>query len=84
MIRQTLLPYVARLLLATTCLTSVAAAQGEPAGSPPVRDPSAIDLESGLDHIGAEVQSFDVDGRPAYYIVDGNPDGRAVVFIGGL
>lgn len=46
-------------------------------------DPAAIALESGFDHIGAEIHSVDIDGRPAYYIDDGDAEGRPVVFIGG-
>lgn len=62
-------------------LASGAAAQT--AGPPPTAEASAIRLTSGFDHIGAEVHSVEIDGRAAHYIDDGDPEGRAVVFIGG-
>jgi non-heme chloroperoxidase len=46
-------------------------------------DPTAIDLVSGFDHIGAEIHQVEIDGRPSFYIDDGNRQGRPVVFIGG-
>jgi len=67
------------LLVSTASL----AAQDTAAGPAPVGDPAAVQLKSGFDHIGAEVHSIDVDGRSSYYIDDGDPEGRAVVFIGG-
>lgn len=42
-----------------------------------------VALESGFDHIGAEIHSVQIDGRDSFYIDDGPKDGRAVVFIGG-
>ena len=47
------------------------------------RNPRSIDLQEEFDHIGAEVHSLTQDGRTSYYIDEGDPRGRAVVFIGG-
>lgn len=46
-------------------------------------DAATIALANGFDHIGAEVHSFEQDGRASYYIDEGAADGRPVVFIGG-
>ena len=59
------------------------AAQTAATGPAPVKDAAAVDLANGFDHIGAEIHSIDIDGRPAYYIDDGDPEGRPVVFISG-
>jgi non-heme chloroperoxidase len=47
------------------------------------RDPRSIRLQNEFDPIGAEVHSLTRDGRTSYYIDEGDPSGRAVVFIGG-
>ena len=47
------------------------------------QEPASIKLQNGFDHIGAEVHSLTHNGRTSYYIDEGHPDGRAVVFIGG-
>jgi pimeloyl-ACP methyl ester carboxylesterase len=47
------------------------------------RDPNSIQLQNGFDHIGAEVHSLTQNGRTSYYIDEGKPGQRAVVFIGG-
>jgi non-heme chloroperoxidase len=47
------------------------------------RDPRSIELQDEFDHIGAEVHELTRDGRTSYYIDEGDPRGRAVVFIGG-
>lgn len=47
------------------------------------RDPNSIQLQNGFDHIGAEVHSLTHGGRTSYYIDEGKPGQRAVVFIGG-
>jgi len=49
----------------------------------PTQDAAAVTLSSGFDHIGAEVQSIDVDGRASFFIDDGATDGRPVVFLSG-
>lgn len=46
-------------------------------------DPSSIELQSGFDHIGAEVHTINHEGRDIYYIDEGNPGEKVVVFIGG-
>jgi non-heme chloroperoxidase len=43
-----------------------------------------IVLQSGFDHIGAEVHMLEHDGRELVYIDEGEEDWRPVVFIGGL
>ncbi len=47
------------------------------------RNPNSIQLQNGFDHIGAEVHSLTHRGRTSYYIDEGKPGQRAVVFIGG-
>lgn len=47
------------------------------------KDPSSIQLQNTFDNIGAEVHALTKDGRTSYYIDEGHPEGRAVVFIGG-
>lgn len=47
------------------------------------QDPASIKLQTGFDHIGAEVHSLSKNDRTTYYIDEGHPDGRPVVFIGG-
>ena len=47
------------------------------------RDPDSIQLQNQFDHIGAEVHSLTHAGRTSYYIDEGKPGQRAVVFIGG-
>lgn len=69
--------------LALLASAAAVAAQEQPAGPPPVKDAGAVTLASGFDHIGAEVHSVEIDGRTSYYIDDGDPEGRPVVFIGG-
>lgn len=66
-------------------------AQQDPAGQadnalPRVeyRNPGmAIPLQTDFDHIGAEVHELTHQGRTSYYIDEGKPNQRAVVFIGG-
>jgi len=50
---------------------------------PTVSDPATVEIDSGFDHIGAEVHSIDIGDRPVFYIDEGDPQGRPVVFIGG-
>jgi non-heme chloroperoxidase len=45
--------------------------------------PRSLKLQNEFDHIGAEVHSLNVDGRTSYYIDEGSPGQRPVVFIGG-
>ena len=47
------------------------------------RNPASIDLQNKFDHIGAEVHSLTQGGRTSYYIDEGKPGQRAVVFMGG-
>jgi pimeloyl-ACP methyl ester carboxylesterase len=47
------------------------------------RDPRSLELQHEFDHIGAEVRSLTRNGRTSYYIDEGNPGDRAVIFIGG-
>jgi non-heme chloroperoxidase len=69
---------VTTFALATLPSMAVAAKHGKPK-----RDPRSIKLQDEFDHIGAEVHSLTHDGRTSYYIDEGDPKGRAVVFIGG-
>lgn len=73
------------LLPAASALAILASATAPSAqGSPgPTKDPASVRLQSGFDHIGAEVRSVEIGGRTSFYIDDGDPEGRAVVFIGG-
>lgn len=48
-----------------------------------VPDPEALEIANGFDHIGAEVHELVLDGRPVFYIDEGDAEGRAVVFLGG-
>jgi hypothetical protein len=66
-------------MVALALVPAVAAAQ---AGSAK-RDPRSIKLQNEFDHIGAEVHSLTRNGRTSYYIDEGKPGDRAVVFIGG-
>jgi non-heme chloroperoxidase len=66
----------------TVAAVAVPAAADARSGGPD-RDPRSIELQDEFDHIGAEVHSLTRDGRTSYYIDEGDPDGRAVVFIGG-
>ncbi|WP_082573304.1 MULTISPECIES: alpha/beta fold hydrolase [unclassified Nocardioides] len=45
--------------------------------------PASITLQTEFDHIGAEVHSLNHGGRDLYYVDEGQPGQRAVVFIGG-
>lgn len=47
------------------------------------RSASSIDLQDEFDHVGAEVHSLTQGGRTSYYIDEGKPGQRAVVFMGG-
>ena len=42
-----------------------------------------LKLQNEFDHIGAEVHSLTRDGRTSYYLDEGRPGDRAVVFISG-
>lgn len=69
-------------VVATTAVMlvpAVTAAQAEGTA----RDPASITLQDDFDHIGAEVHSLTRDGRTSYYIDEGKPGQRAVVFMGG-
>lgn len=46
-------------------------------------EPASIEFQDDFDHIGAEVHSLDHQGRMIYYIDEGEPDDKVVVFIGG-
>lgn len=56
------------------------AALAQDAGRP---DPAELRLQVQFDHIGAEVHSLDHDGRAVFYIDEGRPGDRVVVFVGG-
>lgn len=58
-------------------------APADTAPEPIMADPQAIEIDNGFDHIGAEVHSIDIGDRPAFYIDEGDPEGRPVVFMGG-
>lgn len=61
-----------------------ASAAGEAtAAQAAARDARAVDLQEAFDHIGAQVHSLEGAGRTSYYIDEGEPGDRAVVFIGG-
>lgn len=47
------------------------------------RGSETLRLQNEFDHIGAEVHSLTRNGRATYYIDEGDPGDRAVVFIGG-
>jgi pimeloyl-ACP methyl ester carboxylesterase len=59
------------------------AAQENTTGTTEERDLASIDLQEEFDHIGAEVHSLTQGDRTIYYIDEGQPGDRAVVFIGG-
>jgi non-heme chloroperoxidase len=79
--------------LVVTSIVAAAVALAVPgmalgAGEPPGRDrdrpnPRSIQLQEEFDHIGAEVHSLTVGDRTSYYIDEGDPGDRAVVFLGG-
>jgi non-heme chloroperoxidase len=50
----------------------------------PTADPGEIVLQTGFDHIGAEVHMLESGGRQLHYIDEGEEGWRPVVFIGGL
>jgi len=74
-----------RVLLAVATTAAVMLVPAVAAAQPGShqRDPSSIELQNEFDHIGAEVHSLAHDGRTSYYIDEGRPGQRAVVFIGG-
>src|SRR5690625_3968647 len=60
--------------------TSLSAlAQSEPT----ISKPEALEISNGFDHIGAEIHELDHEGRQIFYLDEGDPEGRAVVFLGG-
>lgn len=64
--------------------SAFAYAEDKPApGAYQKQDPASIKLQNAFDHIGAEVHSLTKDSRTTYYIDEGHPEGRPVVFIGG-
>lgn len=75
MIRQCFLTLAT--FAATTAIPAVSQAQQ------PGIDPATLQLQTEFDHIGAEVHSLKVGERTSYYIDEGRPGDRAVVFIGG-
>ncbi|WP_311948047.1 alpha/beta fold hydrolase [Halomonas piscis] len=58
-------------------------AQADAAPPSTVPDPAAVEIDSGFDHIGADVHRIEIDDRPVFYLDDGPAEGRPVVFIGG-
>lgn len=46
-------------------------------------DPRSLRLQDEFDHIGAQVHSLARDRRTSYYIDEGDPGDRVVVFLGG-
>lgn len=64
---------------------AVAVSLGALAGAAPAsaQDPRSVNLQEDFDHIGAEVHALEREGRTSHYIDEGDPGGRAVVFIGG-
>jgi non-heme chloroperoxidase len=73
---------LAAVVATTTAVMLVPAAASAQAASQQ-RDPNSIELQSEFDHIGAEVHSLTHGGRTSYYIDEGKPGQRAVVFMGG-
>ena len=65
------------------CLAAAGVSAAFAQDQAPKQDPATLKLQSTFDHIGAEVRSLDAGGRISYYIDEGSPEGRAVVFIGG-
>ncbi|MEQ6889597.1 alpha/beta hydrolase [Halomonas sp. CS7] len=74
---QTLAGTAVTLLLGGMALTAHAAP------APTVADPATVEIASGFDHIGAEVHRLDLGDRPVFYLDEGDPEARPVVFIGG-
>lgn len=56
---------------------------GQSSGAYHRQNPRSIKLQTEFDHIGAEVKSLTRNGRTTYYIDEGHPKGRPVVFISG-
>lgn len=76
-------------LVLAACATALAFATGASAqenvsGAYAKQDPATLKLQTAFDPIGAEVHTLDRQGRAIYYIDEGSPAGRPVVFIGGL
>ncbi len=69
-------------VVATAAIMLVPAVAAAEAGSHQ-RSPHSIELQNEFDHIGAEVHSLTQNGRTSYYIDEGKPGQRAVVFMGG-
>lgn len=75
-----------RILTATAVVGACAAAfvtGAVTAQAAKPKPPPSITLQTEFDHIGAEVHSMTNDGRDIYYIDEGSPGQRAVVFLGG-
>jgi pimeloyl-ACP methyl ester carboxylesterase len=70
-------------LVVSAVLSGVATSLTAQENTPDTRDPASIDLQEEFDHIGAEVNFLMQGDRTSYYIDEGRPDDRAVVFIGG-
>jgi non-heme chloroperoxidase len=67
---------------AFAAVTTIALAAAANAGAH--RNPARIDLQERFDHIGAQVHSLTTrPGRTSYYIDEGEPGWKPVVFIGG-
>jgi pimeloyl-ACP methyl ester carboxylesterase len=69
-----------RIVAAVTAAAFVMGAVTAEAAKP---KPKPITLQTEFDNIGSEVQSLTQGGRTTYYIDEGQPGQRAVVFIGG-
>ena len=74
-----------RILAATAVAGACAAAfvTGAVTAQAAKPKPVVIQLQNEFDHIGAEVHSLTHEGRDIYYIDEGQPGQRAVVFMGG-
>lgn len=72
-----------RILTVIAATTAVMLLPAAAQAADPGRNPLSITLQTDFDHIGAEVHSLTHDGRTSYYIDEGKPGQRAVVFMGG-
>jgi non-heme chloroperoxidase len=74
---------LAALTAAAACVAAFVTGAATAQADKPEPKPTSIKLQTEFDHIGAEVHSLTREGRTSYYIDEGQPGQRAVVFIGG-
>ncbi|MFB8343703.1 alpha/beta fold hydrolase [Brucella cytisi] len=71
------------LILSVVLATSSSAFSDGSERQKPIKDPTAHQLQSTFDPVGAEVHTLQDNGRELFFIDEGKRDDRAVVFIGG-